>query len=32
MTKIARYLGYKCDNVEEEMREILTFEKTLARV
>lgn len=32
MTKVAKYLGYTCDNVEEEVREILTFEKKLARV
>ena len=32
MTMIARKLGYTCDTVEEEIKEILDFEKKLAKV
>ena len=32
MTTIARELGYTCDTVEEEIGEILEFEKKLAKV
>jgi len=32
MTKVAQHLGYTCDTVEEEIGEILEFEKKLAKL